>query len=80
MKPAMLVYTLIAAILFSSVQAHHSSSLIYDPREEITIEGTIVGIQLMNPHSFMTVRVADENGLLWSRRSRVQNVAPAPRA
>lgn len=64
MKHAMYVFTLIAALLISCAQAHHSSSAIYDSRQGISVEGTFVGIQLMNPHSFMTIQVEDENGLI----------------
>jgi hypothetical protein len=62
MKGLLRACAAIGAAAFSSAQAHHSASAIYDPNSKITIEGTLVSIQLMNPHSFVTIQVEDESG------------------
>jgi hypothetical protein len=51
-----------SATLFGVAYAHHSASATYDSNSQISIEGTLVTIQLMNPHSFMIVQVAGEGG------------------
>jgi hypothetical protein len=58
------ICAVIGATLLGVAHAHHSASATYDSDKEITIEGTLVTIQLMNPHSFMTIQVAGEGGLI----------------
>jgi hypothetical protein len=53
-----------AAMLTSGVAAyaHHSFAATYNERETITIEGTMVQFSFRNPHSFVQVEVAGEDG------------------
>jgi Family of unknown function (DUF6152) len=62
MKASTRIGVAASLLLLGVAEAHHSASATYDPNAEITIEGTLVGIQLMNPHSFMTVQVAERSG------------------
>jgi hypothetical protein len=61
MRPKWLLLGVCAMPLVSA-HAHHAASAMYDSQREITIEGTLVSLQLMNPHSFMTIVVKTENG------------------
>jgi uncharacterized protein DUF6152 len=53
-----------AAVVASGVAAaaHHSISSVYDSHRRLTIDGVVVQFQLINPHPFLTVDVADGNG------------------
>ena len=42
--------------------AHHSFAATYDESKTIEIKGKVVVFSFRNPHSFVTVEVADENG------------------
>jgi hypothetical protein len=41
----------------SAAQAHHAIASIYDSANPITIEGTVVDFQFVNPHPFVVVAV-----------------------
>ena len=45
----------------SSVVAHHGDAGRYD-ETPVTLSGTVVSLQLMNPHSLLIVDVEDEHG------------------
>jgi hypothetical protein len=64
MKTRLMPLLFVLTMLGSGVaaRAHHSFSATYNEREEITIEGTMVQFSFRNPHSFVQVEVADENG------------------
>jgi hypothetical protein len=62
---------LLAAALFMTAAtgtAHHSLGATYDMNREVLLEGRIVQFLFRNPHSFLHVEAADENGELqrWS--------------
>jgi uncharacterized protein DUF6152 len=44
------------------VLAHHSFSAEYDFAKPITLQGTVVKWELINPHGWITVDVKDANG------------------
>ena len=44
------------------VLAHHSFSAEYDFAKPITLQGTVVKWELINPHGWITVDVKDTNG------------------
>jgi hypothetical protein len=46
----------------ATAQAHHSFAGTYDVKKTVTIEGTLVGVQLRNPHSFVQIETRDANG------------------
>lgn len=48
--------------------AHHSLGATYDGNKTITLDGKILQLLLRNPHSFLQVEAADENGVMqrWS--------------
>ena len=49
-------------LLTVTAQAHHSFAGTYDLKKEVRIEGTLAGIQLRNPHSFVQVETRDAGG------------------
>ncbi|HEY1306037.1 MAG TPA: DUF6152 family protein [Vicinamibacterales bacterium] len=46
----------------STISAHHAISAIYDNSKPITIQGTVVEFQFVNPHPFLVIDVVDEHG------------------
>ena len=42
--------------------AHHSFAAEYDPKQAITIKGTVNRVDWVNPHSWVLVDVADADG------------------
>src|SRR5262245_8846105 len=59
-----LILSLTAALAIGNTasQAHHSISGIYDSSRRVTLEGVVSKFQLVNPHPFLFIDVADEKG------------------
>jgi hypothetical protein len=57
---AAMMIGMLAAVL--PVLAHHSFSAEYDFAKPITLQGTVVKWELINPHGWITVDVKDTNG------------------
>ena len=58
-KPLLIVLSL-AGLLFmtaSPAHAHHAFSAEYDATRPIELQGTIVRVELTNPHSWITIEV-----------------------
>ena len=65
MRTKLFISLLVVALMPGmELYAHHSFAATYVlEKEKIkTVEGKLVQIMLRNPHSFLTVEVADENG------------------
>jgi hypothetical protein len=61
MKASLLVlFTLLGTAV--AAFAHHSFAATYDEAKTMEIKGRIVAFQFRNPHSFVTVEVADAAG------------------
>ena len=53
----------IAVITAATIaHAHHSFSAVYDGTKTITIEGVVSQFRFMNPHSLLSVEVAEPDG------------------
>ena len=52
----------VAATVSASLSAHHSISLHYQHNQELTIEGLLTNVDLRNPHSFLSMNVANKVG------------------
>jgi hypothetical protein len=53
-----------ASLLALTAQAHHASAPIYDHSKSITIEGTVIDFQFINPHARIRVNVRGEDGAI----------------
>jgi hypothetical protein len=59
--PAMLI-ALAAGVAASSAIAHHSIWGVFDPENEFSLTGVVTEIDWINPHIFIHLDVADDNG------------------
>jgi len=70
---------LLAVIAVSQALAHHSFTATYFEDQTVTIEGRVLQFQFRNPHSFVHVQAADENGEMvrwaveWGGSSQLSN-------
>jgi Family of unknown function (DUF6152) len=55
------------------VQAHHSIYGVYDSTRQATLDGIIAEFQLINPHPFLFIEVADSTGAAQRWRLEVDN-------
>ena len=60
-RPAALAVGL-ALFLAPALRAHHSIGAIYDSSRRATLDGTVADFQLINPHPFLFIDVADDRG------------------
>ena len=56
------VAVLMCALPLPSALAHHAFIAVYNPRETATIEGEFAGLELVNPHAWVYIDVAAEDG------------------
>jgi hypothetical protein len=49
-------------LLGTSLDAHHAITAIYDNTKPITIQGTVVEFQFVNPHPKLVIDVVDDHG------------------
>ena len=61
------------AICTQPVRAHHSIYGIYDRSRPATLDGTVADFQLINPHPFLFIDVADSSGAAERWRLEMDN-------
>ena len=61
-RMAFFFVSLAALLLASPVLAHHGFAGRYDEEHPITVMGTVVEVQFLNPHSFVFFDVTDKTG------------------
>jgi hypothetical protein len=69
MKYRVLLFLVVAALLCgSAAYAHHSFGATYNTKAEVKIEGKLMQFVFRNPHSFVNIEAADQNGVMqrWS--------------
>ena len=52
---------LVAVVLAAPVAAHHGIGR-FDPTRELDVEGTLTGLDFVNPHSYVHFDTVDANG------------------
>ena len=72
---ALLAVALVAAgaATGAGLRAHHSLSGVYDSSDQASIEGSVVQFHFVNPHPYLTVRVADAGGRTADWRLEMDN-------
>ena len=60
----MFATTVLAVVVASGIQttAHHSNPLFFDMSKAITLEGTVVRVEWINPHILLFLQSKNENG------------------
>jgi Family of unknown function (DUF6152) len=66
---------LVWLVLAPAISAHHSFGAEYDLTKPITLRGTVVKWEMINPHSYITVEVKNDDGTV--TRWNVQFGAPS---
>jgi hypothetical protein len=59
MKLRTVFTALLFAVLTTSVTAHHSINAEFDSSKQVTLDGTIINVDWMNPHTYVFVDVKD---------------------
>jgi hypothetical protein len=57
------------------VAAHHSFSAEFDATKQITLEGKVVEMEWLNPHSWLTIDVTKADGMV--ERWRIEGGSPS---
>ena len=53
---------LLAGVIVSQVLAHHSVFGVFDPEAPFTLMGVVTEVEWINPHVYLHLEVADDNG------------------
>jgi len=53
---------ILGLVLAGSIAAHHAVQAQFDVHKKITIAGTVVKVEWINPHSYLTVDAKDADG------------------
>jgi hypothetical protein len=68
----------VALVSVGTVSAHHSFSAEYFEEQTVSVEGDIIGFELVNPHAWLHLAVVDEHGTAqkvsaeWSNPARLK--------
>lgn len=71
------VTTAVAMLIVAGLpaRAHHSFSAEFDSTKQITLEGKVVQMEWVNPHSWLTIDVTKADGLV--ERWRIEGGSPS---
>lgn len=73
--PTLSVTALVLLIAGGSVQAHHSANAEFDTQKELTISGTLLKIDNVNPHSWWHIEVKGADGKVTAWK--LESLSPA---
>jgi hypothetical protein len=73
MTPWTLAVAAAIALWAPAVRAHHSIFGVYDSSRQATLDGTVAEFQLINPHPFLFIDVADAAGAAQRWRLEMDN-------
>ena len=76
MKPALAMAALAWSVAVSPVWAHHSFAAEYDGTKPVTLKGTVIKMDWVNPHSWVRVSVVNAEGKTeeWSCETAPPNI------
>jgi hypothetical protein len=60
--PVITVITVMMLMTIAPVRAHHAFSAEFDVKKPLTLKGTLVKWEMINPHSWFHIEVKDPNG------------------
>ena len=63
MRKTLLFIITITMFATTAAYAHHSYGATYDTKQEVRVQGKLVQFVFRNPHSFVHVEAADQNGV-----------------
>jgi hypothetical protein len=63
MRKTLLFIITITLLAATAAYAHHSYGATYDTKQEVRVQGKLVQFVFRNPHSFVHVEAADQNGV-----------------
>ena len=71
MQKAFLILGTVALAVVSAPATGHHSLAMYDTSSEVTMEGVVEEFEWRNPHSWLHIKVKDENGTerMWTLES-----------
>jgi hypothetical protein len=73
MTPWTLAVAAAIALCAPALRAHHSIYGVYDSSRQATLDGTVAEFQLINPHPFLFIDVADAAGAAQRWRLEMDN-------
>lgn len=75
MKRCIVMFAIGVAIPVLAAHAHHSVSGYYDTGKQVTLDGSVIEFQFVNPHPWVTIEVKDASGSAQRWRLEMDNLS-----
>lgn len=75
LRPALLTAAVLVAALVMPVSAHHSFSAEFDSTKSVTLDGEVVMMEWVNPHSWLHIDVKKPDGTV--ERWKIEGGSPS---